>query len=475
MGNGINANRSNKLHMHYRHFLELPFGCSILMNNIIWGSITYATLQLDFSIMSDSDSSVDIEVQPLGKFNAETYMKNLGYIDGQGLGAENQGIVAPIEVTPRTKNTGIGYDINLSDATNAEGELPSAKSRFVYIKQELVSLKSLKSSLETEIDIPAFYGMYYSFDFWHDLQLWKAVKYQLTCNLRKCNCFSSQIALDLEVAQLCMPRSDYIHLLNAEWLSKALQMNTHDLIAFVIPNHLIVEPVLSLLAQNLIPKLVGSSLLADALPLPQFRNALADLISEMPINASNLHPILVYLDVTKNYAILSFSISSFEKLMDETDLFKTTPHYDEILRTRVLPIWVHSLIPTLNSNDLDTLTEQLVALRSRVPEDEPIFIEGLHLINAYFDIQKVRASTHTPKFDDVIDAFCGIRGYVHTSSGNESGRVFGPNTRPLSYYVSEDELCWNLHGGLAGEPLRIQDIDKILAQPLMQVPPRESN
>lgn len=417
--------------------------------------------------MSDTDSvdsDVELDVAPLGKFNAQQFMESMGYVPGQGLGADSQGIATPIEVKLRAKKAGLGSD-QVPETRSEPSEKP-VSARKDQIKHELEGLENALRSID-DLDLVEFYEVFSKYEFWDDLQLWQAVRRKVVLKLRPgINPFSLETVLDLEIAQQCIPRVEYARLLSDHWLPLALQSNTHQLVEFMISRSSIIEPVANKLSLQILPRLVGSS---DLLPvlvesltlLPSFRLTLSRYINELPgITRKNIQLILIFLDDTQNYSALPIQKSaSFDELVQTADMFQGTLHYPEVMRAFVLPSWLNSLENTLSQNNLDKLKSELQTLKLRVFE-EPLFIAGLQLINAYFDTQRVEAA-ETPTPQTVLSAVCALKGYQHVSSNEYSGKIIGANNQVLNYLWTNDELFGQINEGQR-IPLRIQDIDSLI-------------
>lgn len=418
--------------------------------------------------MSDTDSvdsEVELHVAPLGQFSAQQFMENMGYIPGQGLGAESQGIAAPIEVELRAKKSGLGSEQQQLETQNKPTEDPVLRKKS-HIEQEIGGLETVLNSID-KLDLVQFYDSFSHYDFWDDLQLWQVVRHKLgTKLLAGANPFSLEIVLDLEVAQQCVPRVEYARLLSDSWVPLALQSDIYQLVDFMGTHYSLMEPVANNVSYQLAPRLVEMS---DSLPvllesltlLPSFRQALSRYVSELPeITPGNLDLIKIFLDTTKNYRSLPIKKNMcFDQLVHTADMFQGTIHYPEIMRSYVMPHWLRSLETSLVRNELNQLDHEICTLKMRIFE-EPLFITGLQLINAYFDTLRLE-SPKSPTLITVLGAFCVLKGYQHISSTEESGKIVGENNQILNYHFVGDELFGRVDDG-PFLPLRIQDIDSLI-------------
>lgn len=423
---------------------------------------------MDWDDNASVSSNDSVEIQPANLHEdgvALNLMARMGYVEGMGLGADNQGMLEPIEQQKRPKFSGLG-------STYLQDPVPhqfTDSGKLQYIRNQISSLESLHSVLSvngpTTLDIQKFVESYSDSAFWIDDRLWEIAENCALHQLRSLPLQNfTQACPLLDTLKGCIPSSKYTSLLRTVWHSKALTVSTANLALILdqinalkelIPRTLLYELSENWASNNSIIEtfFVNPELLTEAsITLPAFVTRLLDAMShrELPLKPLTSLVNLASTEQSLKYFKSVLECRSLEQQLDILSEYSALIKEKKVLSHLgshcILPTWFTELSQSLKSGRLNQSWwySSITRIKSLDLGDHDWLLQSLNLINTYLDTGRMPSphaisNPHIPSLNELLEHYCHGKAYKLHKLTDSTGTLSSAH-KSVQYKVEDDIL-----------------------------------
>jgi len=418
------------------------------------------------SAESDSDSSIDLEIPCRATESASHHeygigaslMAKMGYNAGQGLGAQHQGITAPLEQVQRIKKVGLGAEgaeRKPRKAVFQEHQPPTPDSNRVRLdqcKQVLTSLDTLKST--------QFILAYSQLPIWTELKLWEAVVAKLPQEYGwlSLDQFAERFD-DLYLAWTVLPSGNWEAFMNTFWTPKLTGATTEALLdQLEILKGILPLSGLEALAESLLENihriLAHPPFLERTLrSLPRFLVHAKELFSDTEFSEKELAVMgnaKLVLEGLLQQA--GGNLQLICKILEERAAEVNDDESRELVSRYLIPQWMSDLADLAVSGEL---TKSWWLQYRQYVSDNRVVLQALNMINFILDRGQIPDDVEVCKVDaslaDALDYYCYMHEYKCVFDSDRTGII---GTVPFELF---DDILY-----IKGKPSSFTDIKNYL-------------